>query len=34
MIKFSEQEVTAVNDVLQSNKVNYWTDREERLFEQ
>lgn len=31
---FTEQEVTAVSEVLRSNKVNYWTGQEGRLFEQ
>ena len=30
---FSEQEVTAVADVVRSGKVNYWTGQECRLFE-
>ena len=30
---FSEQEVEAVSAVLRSNKVNYWTGQESRLFE-
>lgn len=30
---FSEQEITAVSDVLRSNKVNYWTGQEGREFE-
>ncbi len=31
---FSEEEVTAVSEVLRSNKVNYWTGQEGRMFEQ
>ncbi|MDD4927924.1 MAG: DegT/DnrJ/EryC1/StrS aminotransferase family protein [Gallionella sp.] len=31
---FSEKEANAVRDVLLSNKVNYWTGNESRLFEQ
>ncbi|GAA6172313.1 DegT/DnrJ/EryC1/StrS aminotransferase family protein [Colwellia sp. KU-HH00111] len=31
---FTEQEITAVSEVLRSNKVNYWTGQEGRLFEQ
>lgn len=31
---FSQQEIDAVSAVLQSNKVNYWTGTEGRLFEQ
>lgn len=30
---FTEQEVTAVSEVLRSNKVNYWTGQEGRNFE-
>lgn len=30
---FTEQEVTAVSEVLRSNKVNYWTGQEGRSFE-
>lgn len=30
---FTEQEITAVSDVLRSNKVNYWTGQEGRNFE-
>lgn len=30
---FSEQEITAVSNVLRSNKVNYWTGQEGKLFE-
>ncbi|WP_448567841.1 DegT/DnrJ/EryC1/StrS family aminotransferase [Thalassotalea ganghwensis] len=30
---YSEQEIDAVNRVLRSNKVNYWTGQEGRLFE-
>ncbi|AKX56111.1 aminotransferase [Thiopseudomonas alkaliphila] len=31
---FTEEEANAVHDVLLSNKVNYWTGQEGRLFEQ
>ena len=31
---FSEAEITAVSEVLRSNKVNYWTGQEGRQFEQ
>jgi dTDP-4-amino-4,6-dideoxygalactose transaminase len=30
---FSEQEITAVSEVLRSNKVNYWTGQEGKKFE-
>jgi dTDP-4-amino-4,6-dideoxygalactose transaminase len=30
---FTEQEITAVSDVLRSNKVNYWTGQEGKNFE-
>ena len=30
---FSEEEITAVSQVLQSNKVNYWTGQQGREFE-
>lgn len=30
---FTEQEINAVSDVLRSNKVNYWTGQEGRVFE-
>jgi len=31
---FSEEEIKAVSNVLQSGKVNYWTGKQARLFEQ
>jgi dTDP-4-amino-4,6-dideoxygalactose transaminase len=31
--KYSEEEISAVNKVLKSNKVNYWTGTEGRKFE-
>ncbi len=31
---FSEQEISAVADVLRSNQVNYWTGQQGRMFEQ
>ena len=30
---FSEEEISAVSQVLQSNKVNYWTGQQGREFE-